>query len=100
VNDQATEAQGPLPRYAFTDEELQRFYIAKWKIRSCEICEIAQWSVDIDNEPVACIATSDGITLSTFGSTLTAHLRISCGSCGNTKFMLAAVIRHWLDANP
>lgn len=92
--------QTPDHPYVFTDDELQRFYAAKWKIRQCEICEVADWRVDMDADPLSCISTSDGVTLSTWGKTLTAHLRIACQSCGNTKFLLAIIIRRWLDANP
>jgi len=89
--------QSPPTRYVFTPEELQRFYAAKWKIQQCEICGVTSWAVDQENN-LSRIATSGGIA--TASTTVTLHLRISCTSCGNTKFLLAATIRAWLDENP
>jgi hypothetical protein len=87
------------PRYTFTNEELQRFFAAKWKIQHCEICLVSDWRVDTEYW-LSTLPAADGTTVSASSDTVTQHLRISCNSCGNTKLLLAAVVRHWLDIPP
>jgi hypothetical protein len=98
VSDEPPALPAPSSRFVFASEELTRFFAAKWKIQRCEICDVADWGMESERS-LSCLPTSDGIVISTISETVTLHLRINCNSCGNCKFLLASVVRRWLDEN-
>jgi hypothetical protein len=91
------QCTGPRGRYHFTDEEIESFLAAKWRMEECEVCRQATIWGYFRPRPLSLIPASDGTT-HTIGQALTSVLRLSCNNCGNTKFLDSEVIKRWLDA--
>ena|SRR5437016_6285650 len=86
-------------RYQFTDEEIDRFLAAKWRMEECEVChEPTIWGY-FRPRPLSLIPASDGSTHA-ISAALVSALRLACNNCGNTKFLDSEFMRRWLDANP
>jgi hypothetical protein len=98
VSEKANTPSGSENPLNFTDEEIARFYRAKWLIARCEICQVSDWAVD-PGIPLSAIPAAGRTEDISLAGPMTVHYRIVCASCGNTKLLMASVIRRWLDAN-
>ena len=85
-------------KFEFSDTDLNRFWAEKWKIRACEICEVADWNVHPRNFDVTSV--SDGRQFGTISKYVRVYLSVSCRNCGNTKFLYAGVVDAWIKAHP
>ncbi len=98
----ADEAIPSIPQRAqtfeFSTEQLDRFFQAKWKDNPCEICGSQSWSYG-NMHPYISLPVTDGKNNGVPSPWISIAFRIICTNCGNMKFLLAAVIQHWLDSN-
>jgi hypothetical protein len=85
--------------YEFTRDQVERFFVEKWKILRCEVCKETVWSYDVLHSPYNIIPVSDGKELSILSDKVNVFVRVSCRSCGNSKFLLAPIIHRWLEDN-
>ena len=86
--------------FIFTDEDLKRFWIDKWKMTACEVCTSTKQWFSGGLEKYSVIPATDGANNVILSPKITVHFRVHCQSCGNTKFFLAPVIAQWLKDNP
>src|SRR5690242_15301566 len=98
VSDESSESKPPA-RYQFTDPEIEQFLAEKWHMEQCEVCHQTPSWVYLRPRPLALLPASDG-TKHEIGPALVPVLRLFCSNCGNTKLLMAEVIRKWLDSQP
>ena len=81
-------------------EDLDRFFQEKWKLKECEICEANKWGMNPPSGRYAYIPVDNGENPSTFSKLVVPAIEIFCTSCGNIKFLSVATIKSWLSTHP
>jgi predicted nucleic-acid-binding Zn-ribbon protein len=95
--DDAPTPSLPASEFEFSTEDLERFFVAKWKNPPCEVCATNSWNYDIQNS-FNIIPVSDGKLISVLNPLVNVFLRVACRNCGNTKFIMAGRIKSWLES--
>jgi hypothetical protein len=90
------------PVVTTTEVDIQRFFVAKWRNASCEVCNVPNmWIVSPKSvKYVVFPAIGEGEVISTNPPKVFVALHVTCRNCGNFKFLSAKVIYDWVQANP